>query len=118
MSTMHTEERIGEAWRLHRAGDNAGAIEIFDDILRKTPKNIDAHYGLGLARRADGNAESAIESFKQALELSHNALDAVETTSASEGHHGANDLDTYEDDRYLMLIHMIGQRLAELGVEN
>ena len=115
MSTMHTEERIGEAWRLHRSGNNRAAIDIFQDILAKTPQNLDATYGLGLARRADGDKAGAIEAFKSASKLAEEALNAVDVTSGVDGHHGGNDLDTDDDDRFLMLQRMIQQRLAELG---
>lgn len=118
MSTMHTEERIGEAWRLHRVGDHAASIEIFQDILNKAPKLVDAHYGLGLAQRADQQNDAAISSFQEALRLAKDALKAVDTAAEADGHHGSNDLASYEDDRYLMLVRMITQRLAELGVEN
>lgn len=115
MATRATEERIGEAWRLHRKGDNRGAIQLFNEILSKTPNNVDAHYGIGLAQRAEGDEEGAIASFQRALELAQAALDAVKVTSVVDGHGGGNDLDTYEDDRYLMLSRMINQRLTELG---
>jgi NAD(P)H-hydrate repair Nnr-like enzyme with NAD(P)H-hydrate epimerase domain len=111
---MHTEERIGEAWRLHRSGNNNASIKIFEEILDKTPNNIDALYGLGLARRAEGNNSGAIEAFKAAQTRAKEALDAIDVTSGVDGHHGANDLDTYEDDRFLMLQRMIAQRLEEL----
>ena len=114
MSTMHSEERIGEAWRLHRSGNNSAAIDMFEDILARTPKNLDALYGLGLARRADGDTDGAIEAFRSARSLAKEALTAVDTASVVDGHHGSNDLDTYEDDRFLMLQRMINQRLDEL----
>lgn len=116
MATMHTEERIGEAWRLHRSGDNVGAIEIFRNILGRTPDSLDANYGLGLALRADGQEQEAIKCFQKALSLANTALDATTTTSSVDGVHGANDLDTYADDRFLMMIRMTTQRLEELGV--
>ena len=114
MSTMHTEERIGEAWRLHRSGNNPTAIELFEDILAKTPKHLDALYGLGLARRASDDVSGAREAFQMALQLAQEALKAEEEIYAVDGHHGANNLDSYDDDRFLMLQRMIHQRLAEL----
>lgn len=114
MGTMHTEERIGEAWRLHRSGNNPAAMSLFQDILSKTPKHLDALYGLGLARRADGDATGARDAFQKALELAKEALSAEEEISAVDGRHGANNLDSYEDDRFMMLQRMIQQRLAEL----
>lgn len=117
MGTMHSEERIGEAWRKHRANDHESAIQIFEDILSRTPDNLDAHYGLGLALRSVGKKEDAVDAFQKALQLAKDALKAIETTSSVDGHRGSNDLDTYEDDRFLMLNRMLRQRLNELGVD-
>lgn len=117
MSTMHTEERIGEAWRMHRNGDLNSAREIFDDIISRKPESLDAYYGLGLVQRAAGETDAAVTSFQRAYALAKQGFSAVRLTSSVEGHTGGNDLDTYEDDRYMMLIRMIGQRLTELGVE-
>ncbi|MCA9915609.1 MAG: tetratricopeptide repeat protein, partial [Anaerolineae bacterium] len=103
MATMHSEERIGEAWRLHRKGDNAAAEKIFSEILDKAPKHLDALYGLGLARRANGNLSGAAEAFQAALQLAKDAYNAVDTASVIDGNKGTNDLGTYEDDRFLML---------------
>lgn len=114
MTTMHTDEKIGEAWRLHREGKNSAAVRIFEEILNRTPDHIDANYGLGLAMRGEGNAEGAMKHFKRAQELSNNALNAVKTASSVDGHVGGNDLDTYDDDRYMMLVRMTGQRITEL----
>lgn len=114
MSAMHTEERIGEAWRQHRMGNHDAAVTGFRDILAKHPGHIDALYGLGLAQRANGDSDSARESFNKAIDLAKEALSAVNKTSEIEGHSGANDLDSYEDDRYLMLQIMLKQRLDEL----
>lgn len=116
MSTMHTEERVGEAWKQHRMGNNENAIDIFRDILNKRPGHLDALYGLGLAQRANGDADGAVESFNKALQLAKEALTAIDKTSVIDGHSGSNDLDTYEDDRFLMLQKMISQRLEELNV--
>ena len=111
MSTMHTEERIGEAWNQHRTNNNPAAIEIFQEILSSQPKNIDALYGLGLAQRANGENGAAVASFQQALKFAEEGLH--ENTSMLEG--AGNNLDTDQDDRFMMLIRMTKQRLAELG---
>ena len=118
MATLHSSERIGEAWRSHREGNNDQAITIFKEILQKTPENVDAHYGLGLAHKASNDMASAADSFQKALDLAENAVNAVKTTSGAEGHHGANDLDTSEDDRFMMLSNMLKQRLADVGVSD
>ena len=114
MSNMHTEERIGEAWKQHRMGNHDSAMEIFKDILSKRPGHLDALYGLGLAQRATGDGGAAVESFNKAMQLAQEALSAVDKTSVVDGHAGTNDLTSYDDDRYLMLQTMIKQRLEEL----
>lgn len=115
MGTMHTEERIGEAWKLHRMGNNREAMDIFTEILRQRPDHIDALYGLGLAQRDEGSLHEAAESFSKAAQLAQEALDAVDKTSIVDGHKGSNDLDSYEDDRFMMLSRMIEQRLEEIA---
>lgn len=114
MSTLANEERIGAAWRLHRDGKHAAAIEMYQDILKRTPSNLDALYGLGLAFRNNGDLVKARESLQKAFDIAQRALDGVASASEAEGHHGANDLDTYEDDRFMMLSRMLQQRLGEL----
>ncbi len=116
MSKLHSSERIGEAWRMHRDGNNDQAINIFKEIIQTAPDNVDAHYGLGLSYKAMGDMASAADEFQKALDLSEKALSAVQTTSGVEGHHGTNDLDTSEDDRFMMLTRMLKQRLEDVGV--
>ena len=116
MSTLHSSERIGEAWRLHRDGNNDQAISIFKEIIKSAPENVDAHYGLGLCYKATNDMASAADAFQKALTLAQAALGAVQTASQADGHHGQNDLDTNEDDRFMMLSRMLKQRLEDVGV--
>jgi tetratricopeptide (TPR) repeat protein len=111
MATMQVEERVGEAWKQHRMGNNPAAIEIFEEILKQRPDHIDALYGLGLSRRANGETAWAIEAFKKALMLATEALNTEEKTG---GAFKGNNLESYDTDRYMMLSRMIKQRLAEL----
>lgn len=118
MSTLHSSERIGEAWRMHREGNNDKAISIFQEIIKNAPENVDAYYGLGLAYKATKDMASAADAFQKALDLAQVAFNAVKTTSQAEGHHGQNDLDTNEDDRFMMLTRMLKQRLEDVGVQD
>ncbi len=115
MSTMPAAEKIGQAWRLHRDDDNAGAIRMFNDIIASHPESVDALYGLGLACKASGATSDASTAFQQALDITESALSAVLTTSHVEGHQSGNDLETNLDDRYMMLTRMIKQRLEDLS---
>ena len=115
MSTLPSAEKIGRAWRLHREGDNQGAIRLFEEVIAASPDSVDAHYGMGLAFKSMGNMQSAADSFQRALSVTEQALSAVQLTSHAEGQHGANDLDTNIDDRYMMLTRMLNQRLEDVG---
>ncbi len=114
MSTLPSTEKIGRAWRMHRDGDNGGAARLFDEVIAASPDSVDAHYGMGLARKASGDIDAARGAFQQALAITEGALSAVQTAAQAEGQHGANDLDTNIDDRYMMLTRMIRQRIDDL----
>jgi tetratricopeptide (TPR) repeat protein len=115
MSTLPSAEKIGRAWRLHREGDNQAAISMFEEVIAASPDSVDARYGLGLAQKASGDHAAAANSFQRALSITESALSAVQTTSHAEGQHGANDLDTNIDDRYMMLTRMLKQRIDDVG---
>lgn len=110
MAEERNKERIGEAWAMHRQGNHAGAIEIFEDIVRNYPEEIDALYGLGLARRSDGNAQASTEAFNKALTITKERLRALDGGTEVT----TNMLDSHDDDRLLMLRRMISQRIEEL----
>lgn len=115
MSTLPSAEKIGRAWRMHRDGDNRGAIDGFEEVIASSPDSVDAHYGMGLALKASGELEAAADSFQRALSITEQALSAVQMTSHAEGQHGANDLETNFDDRYMMLTRMLQQRIEDVG---
>ncbi len=115
MSTLPSAEKIGRAWRMHREGDNRGAIAAFEDVIAVSPDSVDAHYGMGLALKASGELEAAVDSFSRALSITEQALSAVQVESQAEGQHGANDLETNYDDRYMMLTRMLQQRIEDLS---
>jgi tetratricopeptide (TPR) repeat protein len=113
--------RIGEAWRMHREGRSEDAVVEFERILKETPDNVDAYYGLGLAQRSTGRQAAAKSSFEQALILIDKAEAARRTNAAAEGRHddsgGWNDERDTSFDHFLMMKRMIGQRLNELSVQ-
>jgi tetratricopeptide (TPR) repeat protein len=108
------DERIGEAWRLYRANDTLSAIDLFKQIISEVPDSVDGYYGLGLAQRTNGDTAGAVSSFQQALRLARTALEAYTRQEEEAGHHG-NSISSYDDDRMMMLIRMLGQRLSEVG---
>ena len=41
MSTLPSAEKIGSAWRMHREGDNQGAISAFEEVIAASPDSVD-----------------------------------------------------------------------------
>ena len=115
MSTLHSSELIVESYGHHRDNNNEQAIQIFKEIIDTAPENVDAHYGLGLAYKASNDMAAAADAFQKALGFAEKAYNAVKTASEAEGYHGGNDLDTSEDDRFMMLSKMLKQRLEDVG---
>jgi tetratricopeptide (TPR) repeat protein len=106
---------IAEAWVLLERDRPDEAIAAFDSVIQQEPNNVDARYGKGLALRAAGKSDAAVEEFQKTLQLSRKLLEEVRSQ------YGVSDsvssLETTEDDRYMMLDRMIRQRLAELGAK-
>ncbi|MCS6834497.1 MAG: tetratricopeptide repeat protein [Anaerolineae bacterium] len=126
MDVQILEQKIGDAWQAHRAGNQAQSVELFEQVLNdleqltdadlkisKIRLEADAHYGLGLALRARGNRDAAIRSFQAAHQLCQERYQKLASHPDSQTY--SNNLGTMEDDRYMMLLVMIGQRLRELG---
>lgn len=93
------DEKIGEAWKAHYAGQDAAAIEQFKRLVAEAPDNIDAHWGLGLSYRNAGNKTSAIEEFQKIKQL---VKDQLERESA-------------QPERFVMLNRMAEQQLTQIG---
>lgn len=109
-------QEIGSAWAAHREGNQDEALKGFDQAISRQPDSVDAHYGRGLALRKLGKDNEALESFQKALQLAQDALAALRKVAETSGQlGGGNDLGSTEDDRYMMLIRMLKQRIAEMG---
>ena len=108
MTQEDLSKMIGDGWESLRKGNPKGAQDVFRKVLNDDNENIDAHYGLGLAFRAAGDKASAKTSFETSLRICERELAAIRKGDR------ANDLTTTRDDRYMMLIRMLGQRIAEV----
>lgn len=108
MAQQTADSRLGDAWNAHRQGRNSEAISGFQAIAQSAPEDIDAHYGLGLALRANGNLEDALQAFQKALALVQARSEQLRGESR-----GENQLNTADDDRMMMLTRMVNQRISE-----
>jgi thioredoxin-like negative regulator of GroEL len=108
MAVDEISKMIGDAWELHRKGDQAAAQRLFEDVLQRDSESVDAHYGLGLVKRASGDKAGARAAFESSRSLAKSALEALRAGRET------NDLSTTKDDRYMMLLRMIDQRIAEV----
>jgi len=108
MTKEELSKMIGNGWESFRKGDPKSALETFRKVLNDDNDNVDAHYGVGLALRASNDKTNAKSSFETALRIAERELAAIRKGER------ANDLTTTRDDRYMMLIRMLGQRIAEV----
>lgn len=114
MSSANISAQIGKAWGYHHQGRNNDAIREFETILASAPGDVDALYGLGLAQKADGQNEAAIKSFRKALGLAKELVTAAPPVAETRGQVEDTLVARGVNDRYMMLVRMIKQRLAEL----
>ncbi len=105
MQNINTQ--ISEGWAAHRSGNNEEALRRFEASLAVDNENIDAYYGIGLARRDLRQHNEAIAAFEQALQLTRAKIE-MSTPSGSD----AGELP--DIDRYMMLLRMLDQRIAEV----
>lgn len=111
-------KKIGEAWGLHRNNQNEEAAAAFRELTQVDEHSVDAYYGLGLSLRAMGQREDAVEAFRRAYNLAKEKLEALRAEIAEQqGETVTNSLQMTEDDRFMMLVRMLHQRLAEEGVD-
>lgn len=108
MAIDEISKMIGDAWELHRKGDQAASQRLFEDVLQRDAESVDAHYGLGLVKRASGDKTGARTAFERSHSLAKTMLESLRAGRDT------NDLSTTKDDRYMMLLRMIEQRLAEV----
>jgi tetratricopeptide (TPR) repeat protein len=99
---------IGAGWAAHRNGQNDEALKQFESALAMDNENIDAYYGIGLAERARGRLPEATAAFEKSLQLTRLKVEMSQPET------GLSAVDVPDIDRYMMLIRMIGQRLAEI----
>ncbi|MBC8171249.1 MAG: tetratricopeptide repeat protein [Anaerolineae bacterium] len=112
MSQNSNDILIGRAWASHRAGRNGDAIRDFEQAIKADSRNVDAYYGLGLAHRATEQYPAAETAFTKALELSQHRLEEIR------GNRRENNVESSDDDRYMMLNRMLAQRLEELKLKS
>lgn len=101
---------ISNAWDLIRKGELQQSIQAFTAIVQGDPNNIDARYGYGLALAKNGQNAEARQNYEVALQV---AEDELEELRNGERKH---DLSTNRDDRLMMIIRMISQRISEVSV--
>lgn len=108
MSKEEISQKIGDGWALQSKGDAQGAVQAFQNIIGQDVDQVDAYYGLGLSLRIAGDKVAAKAAFEKALLISERELAALR------GSRGKNELGTSRDDRFMMLIRMLEQRISEV----
>ena len=68
-TTGDSASSVGKADRLRRQKNYPAALEAFDEILAKTPRNTDALVGRGQTREDSGDVAKALEDYQKALAI-------------------------------------------------
>ena len=68
---------LGEAWRLHRAGEHEKAEQLYREIIRADPSNYEAHHRLAFLHGQRSRWEDAQRVMARAIELNPGAADAL-----------------------------------------
>lgn len=110
-------DRVTSAWDLYRNAQYQQSADAFEALARDISDEVDVYYGLGLALRATGQADGAIDAFRKGYDLSLEKLQAVRDAAKQSEHHAAENLGITEEDRYMMLTRMLHQRLAEHDID-
>ena len=97
-------EEIGEAWKAHRNGFQDTAIEQFREVLEQDSENVDAMYGLGLAKKANGNILEARQTFDRLYDI----LEKYVQKESAEG----------KMERYYMLRNMVERLMKQMEEES
>lgn len=100
MNQDEVNTKVGEAWKAHYAGNNAAAIEAFQQVVEQAPEHIDAYWGLGLSYRKAGDKKNALHAFEKVKDLVSLELD--------------RDPEDYE--RFFMLRRMAIQQIEQINV--
>ena len=68
---------LGEAWRLHRAGEHDKAEKLYLGIIRADPRNYEAHHRLAFLHGQRSRWDDAERVMARAIELDPTAVDAL-----------------------------------------
>ena len=69
---MNTQKALEKAIAYHQAGDLSKAVEQYQAIIRKEPKNINALNLIGAAKNALGESIKACEFYEKVIKLNPN----------------------------------------------
>lgn len=103
MADNPIDKKIGAAWKSHRQGFQDQAILEFREVLHQDPNHLDALYGLGLAQKAAGNKDDALETFNKLYQLLDDILEEQDDLPYED-----------RDERYIMIANMVRQQLDTL----
>jgi FkbM family methyltransferase len=65
-------DELTRGWKIHQAGDHAGAEKIYLDVLRRDPNNANGWCYLGIVQHDRDRFTDAVESYRRALALQPN----------------------------------------------
>lgn len=85
---------------LMASGDSAGAWRFYEDLVKRAPRNPEAHYYRGAALAYQGRLDDALASFRSALALDPSYTDAMQDLFATMWDLGQQDAAVSELERF------------------
>ncbi len=82
--TEHNDELsnfINAGWKFHTEGNDQDAEKQFNKALAINQKSVEAHYGLGIVMKSQGNTNAMITNFEKVIQL---VAEIVEDRSKAE----------------------------------
>lgn len=77
MNNVHKDNRLQRARSLHERGDLTGAVRLYREILRKSPRHVEAMFLLGTACMQSGDFAQAISLLEHVLRLQPQHCEAM-----------------------------------------
>lgn len=62
-------EYINAGWKLHTEGNDLDAEQQFNKALALDQESVEAHYGLGIVMKSQGNIEAMVTNFEIVIQL-------------------------------------------------
>jgi len=76
LDAAHVEELLGQAQDANQAGDQATALQLFEEVIKENPTIASAYIGVAEVHRAEGDLQQAATAYERAAQIEPRNFDA------------------------------------------